>query len=486
MHIADVDVFPDEDIALDRLARTQNSAIKSQTRCHAVLGYIALNGLAALLVATRVAIEGFLPGGHLVRTVEQSQWIQIRLGSAAPSKTEEKNLETLAAFPLDGMHFYCETFDLTRKFPSFSPVAEYDPEFCWNSFLAQPFADIGLRCVCPVLLQGSCKTRAIDTAHLNFALITKKSCLNPGTRFNARGLNEQNSPGNEMECEMVLWTDNPSEKTMRWASHAWRRGTVPLWWKSEPKKTVGDPEITVRREKPYQGCDVYFSNLSETYGNPICILNLLRADPTKDEISLSSHYQQAMRLVKKTCAVDLCFVNYDWHANIKSTGLDTAIASLWAAASAFLPRVGVSSGTIELKTDCTDEVGILCPDNKYEIFMFNEVQNGVCRYNCADSLDRTNVATFCLSRHQVENANLHVCFTVVSWQVLAEMARLCGVREFLSVASTQIGVWPCMHMEFQSLCKFLQASHLLEALADFFSLSSFTQTFLHFSNMFVP
>jgi hypothetical protein len=38
------------------------------------------------------------------------------------------------------------------------------------------------------------------------ALISRRSCLHPGTRYLARGLNSAASPGNEVECEQLVWT----------------------------------------------------------------------------------------------------------------------------------------------------------------------------------------------------------------------------------------------------------------------------------------
>lgn len=35
--------------------------------------------------------------------------------------------------------------------------------------------------------------------------ISRRSRLHPGTRYLARGLNEQASAGNEIECEQLVW-----------------------------------------------------------------------------------------------------------------------------------------------------------------------------------------------------------------------------------------------------------------------------------------
>lgn len=117
------------------------------------------------------------------------------------NKAEQKNLELLYEFPFEGLHYYCETFDLTHPFPSPFPVHKYDPEFCWNSFLANSFETIGLREACVVLLQGMALGRTlpvIDGQSINVCLITKKSNKNPGTRFYAKGLQEQAGISNHL------------------------------------------------------------------------------------------------------------------------------------------------------------------------------------------------------------------------------------------------------------------------------------------------
>jgi hypothetical protein len=52
-----------------------------------------------------------------------------------------------------GAHFFCETIDLSRPFPSDRPVTQPSWEFVWNRWLTASFRGIGLDFVCPPLLQ---------------------------------------------------------------------------------------------------------------------------------------------------------------------------------------------------------------------------------------------------------------------------------------------------------------------------------------------
>lgn len=126
---------------------------------------------------------------------------------------------------------------MTRPFPSGEPVARHDPEFCWNDWLAAPFARLGMREWCVVLLQGVALSRTFDFAphRVTLGLVNRKSCVNPGTRYNARGLNTEGGPGNEMECELLLWM---GAKHVQWSSFVWRRGTVPVWFRTELKSAA--------------------------------------------------------------------------------------------------------------------------------------------------------------------------------------------------------------------------------------------------------
>ncbi len=143
------------------------------------------------------AREDVLPGNHVGRTITDSKWIRIQLRSwfGDPKATRSaESLKAVADFPLDGLHFYCDTLDLTRPFhspypasqcvgsggreretseccvtdnrsvvslPPHPPLARYDEEFCFNEWLATPFAVAGLRDWCVVLLQGLCITRLV-------------------------------------------------------------------------------------------------------------------------------------------------------------------------------------------------------------------------------------------------------------------------------------------------------------------------------------
>ena len=149
------DLFKSQGEALDFITNGSRFASKSRTLARAILGYAALGNVALLLVATRlIASVPNLPGGGCVYTVAESQWIRIPLQNAvAQGKGEVKNVQELTELDIDGKHYFCETRDVTRPFPSRMPVNEPDQEFVWNAWFSTPFVEIGLPRHCVTLLQ---------------------------------------------------------------------------------------------------------------------------------------------------------------------------------------------------------------------------------------------------------------------------------------------------------------------------------------------
>ena len=231
-----------------------------------------------------------------------------------------------------------------------------------------------------------------------------------------------------MECEQLVYpilntVDTPIAKF--WSSYVWRRGTVPIWWGQEIKSSVSEAEIYVS-ERPYEGTGCYFQRLVDGYlplcnlkaeanadneadQQPgfVCIVNLLRCAPGKPELQLSEHFQQGVRQVRRefNFEMDILFINLDWHANIKSLGEVKAIEGYWARV-----RPSIEQGDLTVAKGAGDSVRYI------------RRQKGFMRYNCADSLDRTNLASYFVAvqalHEQCRMLGLQICREGNSRQVL--------------------------------------------------------------------
>ena len=143
----------------------------------------------------------------------------------------------------------------------------------------------------------------------------------------------------------------------RWSGYVWRRGSVPIRWRQEIKQSIGEAEIVVAKENPYQGTGAYFSRLARAYrprdsapetdrgGFPVTCVNLLRCAPGKPELLLSEHFHEAVRGARRRAGLGAVTVlNFDWHGNIKSLGEAKTVEGLWNALGGYLVEAGVSRG----------------------------------------------------------------------------------------------------------------------------------------------
>lgn len=270
-----------------------------------------------------------------------------------------------------------------------------------------------------VLLQGFAECRSFGCLGQHegtIALTARRSRLHPGTRYLARGLNACFSTGNEVECEQLIWVPRRTGQSVPFSTYIWRRGTIPIWWGAELKLTAAEAEIYVRDKEPYRGSLQYYQRLSRRYGPhnldaatgvdqkknplvPIACINLLRNGEGKSESLLVQHFEESLNYIKSTGRLPytrIHLINYDWHARVKLNGEQQTIEGLWKLLKAPTVTVGISEGDyLPSPKQLKDIRGSLVSNDDIEgAFCLRSVQNGVIRFNCADSLDRTNAASF--------------------------------------------------------------------------------------------
>ena len=219
------------------------------------------------------------------------------------------------------------------------------------------------------------------------------------------------SLGNEVECEQIVWPSLSGTKSIPFSTYVWRRGTVPIWWKAEIKSTVAEAEISVNEKDTYRGSHIYFSRLGLRYGDqykcnmqgassvPIVCINLLRNGSGKPESILSFHFEKCVDAVNskiEPTGMKISLVNYDWHTQNKMLGDERTVDGLWQLLKPYAPEMGFTMGYFSLSDERTPPNSIIVRNigTIGGIFVISNTQKGVMRFNCADSLDRTNAASF--------------------------------------------------------------------------------------------
>ncbi|KAL3752756.1 hypothetical protein ACJRO7_000192 [Eucalyptus globulus] len=238
--------------------------------------------------------------------------------------------------------------------------------------------------------------------------------------------------GNEVECEQLVWVPKEAGQSVTFNTYVWRRGTVPIWWHAELKLDATQADIYVSDQDPYKGSPQYFQRLSNRYvartvgvnqsknaSVPVFCVNLVRNGQWESESILVQHFDRCINYITSTGelpSTQIQLINFDWAASTEARGgqhlfrgilnllqvspVSTeerrTIHELWKLLKEPTMSVGISEGDYlpsqQRTRDCCGEV---IYNNDIEgAFCLRSHQNGAIRYNCADSVDGTNTASY--------------------------------------------------------------------------------------------
>ena len=186
---------------------------------------------------------------------------------------------------------------------------------------------------------------------------------------------------------------------------------MPIWWGVEIKNGgIGEAGITINPKDTYRGSAKYFKRVQKRYvphsssqkdkaavsAVPVVCINLLRCAMGRAELVLNEHFHEALRHVRRLDPMSQAKVlNFDWHATVKSLGENSAVEGLWSLITSMQPEMDICCGTMVTESSAADPSATLVTawPGGWQMRWKRE-QRGVFRFNCADSLDRTNVASY--------------------------------------------------------------------------------------------
>jgi len=329
---------------------------------------------------------------------------------------------------LSGGNFYFSTdFDLTKRVQDRSidsstvAVDSLDAGFLWNAYMIQPLVDFRSRLaeherdalddsgILTSAIRGFAKTIYVPASSSparfskqgqpsNMTVISRLSCRRAGTRFNARGIDDDGNVANFVETETIFCTD------VLCFSYVQCRGSVPLFWE-QANGIPSQQKVTISRsaEATQPAFDKHFEALQRAYGD-VVVVNLLSTKVA--ETMLTRQYEEHIAQFSEKRDPEkvesehqhLQAVNYDYHAEVKGVGLD--------AARGIKKRLINSAISFEYflseETRATPRVG---PGGRKAVLVGqNEVlkQAGIFRTNCLDCLDRTNHIQHIISHMALE------------------------------------------------------------------------------------
>lgn len=275
-------------------------------------------------------------------------------------------------------------------------LQHYQEQYMWNSYLMEelikfrstldPFAvdTLNKNRFMTTVIRGFAKSMSLGSRGDTITIVSKQSWKRAGTRFNARGIDDDGNVANFVETEFIY--NNISMQQV--FSFTQIRGSVPAFW--EQDSALINPKITITRSQgaTQASFDKHFDEICQRYG--VChIVNLLSKTKTQ-EVEVLRRYEDLLSHSDHKDGVS--YSAFDFHAETKQ------LSGGFAGASKILPQL----------YDSLETFGWFNFDVEQ-----NEVvtrQDGVFRVNCLDCLDRTNlieqVICQCVMEHIIKNQSL--------------------------------------------------------------------------------
>ncbi|WFD43759.1 phosphoinositide 5-phosphatase [Malassezia psittaci] len=325
---------------------------------------------------------------------------QNEVGVTTPSETPYASIRK---YLTSGSFFFAEhnALDLTRRVAQTSPFVDLDQGFAspyaWNAYMMEPIlhyrarvtpscrADLDQAAFFLLLIQGFVGIASIPIGparnqKASLAVVSRLSARRAGTRFNARGIDDQGNAANFVETETILAF---GEEVF---SFVQLRGSVPIYWEQQGMQALNAKiQITRTGVASESATGQHIQRLLDDYGR-VFVLDLLG---TRDAETLLSHAYagQINRLVTLLPSSDtpgnLRYYNFDFHTITKAAGgLDGTRAELDRLHNVQTQRQQFGYTLVHISATHQDLI---------------MVQTGVFRVNCFDCLDRTNVVQGCLS-----------------------------------------------------------------------------------------
>ncbi|TFK20447.1 polyphosphoinositide phosphatase [Coprinopsis marcescibilis] len=426
-----------------------------------IAGFIQFTAGWYMILITKRSVVALL-GGHYLYHCENADIVPISFGHKIDKPAEEQRLMNIFKQVDMSKNFYFSyTYDLTSTLQdnlTGSTRAKgqwlFNDRFAWNfhmmsaAFMDQDHPTPKHHWLIPLIHGHVDQAKLTVLGRIVFiTLIARRSRHFAGARYLKRGVNDEGNVANEVETEQIVsealttpfyfpdHCDSESRPERRpspnYTSYVQYRGSIPVYWTQETNSMVPKPPIEISVVDPfYTAAAKHFDDLFKRYGTPITILNLIkRREPVPRESKLLDEYTQCVRYLNQFLPKDKRMVYRAWDMSraykektqdVISYLEDIAEESIQLTGffhsgpepySHYLNQHGKGRHSAGDDSDSESE-----PNQENTWRRTIKVQNGICRINCVDCLDRTNAAQFVFGKrvlgHQlyalgvVDNPNL--------------------------------------------------------------------------------
>ncbi|TFY57215.1 hypothetical protein EVG20_g8632 [Dentipellis fragilis] len=388
-----------------------------------IVGFIRFTAGWYMILVTKRSVVALL-GGHYIYHCENTEIIPVCSIHKIDRPSEEQRLMGIFKQVDMSKNFYFSyTYDLTSTLQSNMTSRNhltneqwlFNDRYAWNyhlyltAFKDRDMASIKGHWILP-LVHGH-----VDQAKLNVlgrvvyvTLIARRSRHYAGARYLKRGVNDEGNVANEVETEQIISEAlttpfyYPSQQrhsgegvryrlNPNYTSYVQYRGSIPIYWTQELNSMSPKPPIEISVIDPfYTAASRHFDDLFKRYGAPIMILNLIkRREPQPRESKLLDEYTRCVEYLNQFLPLEKKMVYRAWDmSRAYKEKTQDVISYLEDLAEESIQMTGFfHSGPEPYSHYLHNAADVNWRDSIL-------LQNGVCRTNCVDCLDRTNAAQF--------------------------------------------------------------------------------------------
>ena len=398
---------------LSRLEETIEGGIEKKLTVFGLLGFIRFTSCYYLVTTTQFS-QVAVVGGHSIFHIDGTELVPICNNYKKPDKysTEARLMATFQSLDLTKTFYFSYTYDITNTLQTNimreklkavnrndivipSGIHDFNEMYMWNMNLLKPV----FNCIDTVydwfqcIIHGFIDQVDISVLGKTFyvSLIARRSHHFAGARFLKRGVNNQGFVANEVETEQIvtdmLLTSFHKSGTGyfdsdRLTSFVQHRGSSPLYWTQAASNLTAKPPIEINVIDPFFApAALHFDRLFQRYGGgAVHILNLIKTkEKTPRETKLLKEFEQCVEYLNTFLPTQKKILYKSWDMS-RASKLDGqhVIEFLEKYALQTVKETGIFHNSFDFKT--------------------TKVQEGVCRTNCIDCLDRTNAAQFVIGK----------------------------------------------------------------------------------------
>lgn len=396
---------------LSGLEEASEEGLNKKLTGYGLMGFIRFTTCYYLIVVQKCSQVAVLAGRSIFH-IDGTALVPISNNYRKPDKysAEARLMSTFQSLDLTKTFYFSNTYDITNTLQTNllreklkavgrsdisvpNGIPDYNEMFMWNNNLLEAV----LPCIDTVydwfrpIVHGFIDQ--VDVSVLGksiyITLVARRSHQFAGARFLKRGVNKQGYVANEVETEQIVADmlltgfhrpGNGYFDSDRYTSFVQHRGSIPLYWTQEASNLTGKPPIQVTAVDPFfSSAAMHFDMLFQRYGK-VQVLNLIKTkEKTPRETKLLREFEQCITYLNQFLPEN---------KKIQYTSWDMSRASKQDGQ-------GVIEFLEKYAAETVSTTGIFHNGANFKV---TKIQEGVCRSNCIDCLDRTNAAQFVVGK----------------------------------------------------------------------------------------